>query len=230
MNLFVNDTPVTLRKSGHPGVGSYNYTIDATCGDITKAGLIHHVWIKNVEVKDMKTILELLHSKVPTNLLSLDLTTDHYKEVKDFIKKQFKLVKAAGGVVRKKDKLLMIYRMKKWDLPKGKREKGERSRDTAVREVEEESNIKVKLGEGICTTWHTYTMNKKNMIKHTKWYMMNAVDDGHMKPCLEEDIEELRWMTQKEVYHALQNSYKSIRFVFEEYYKKTEGLKLDLGH
>jgi hypothetical protein len=51
-----------------------------------------------------------------------------------------------------------------------------------------------------------------------------------MKPCLEEDIEELRWMTQKEVYHALQNSYKSIQFVFEEYYSKTENLDLNLEH
>jgi hypothetical protein len=48
---------------------------------------------------------------------------------------------------------------------------------------------------------------------------MALVDDSNSKPSLEEDIEELRWMTQKEVYHALENSYKSIRFVFEEYYK-----------
>jgi hypothetical protein len=40
----------------------------------------------------------------------------------------------------------------------------------------------------------------------------------------------LRWMTQKEVYHALQNSYKSIQFVFEEYYSKTENLDLNLEH
>jgi hypothetical protein len=26
-------------------------------------------------------------------------------------------------------------------------------------------------------------------------------------------------MTEKEVYHALENSYKSIQFVFEEYYR-----------
>jgi hypothetical protein len=39
---------------------------------------------------------------------------------------------------------------------------------------------------------------------------------------VEEDIEEIRWMTQKEVYHALENSYNSIRFVFEQYYNKVE--------
>lgn len=229
MNLFVNDTPVKLRKSEvNPGEGSYNLIINAQKEEITKAKLIHHVWIKNVTVKDMAVILELLNSKVPTSLISLEITTVEYEEVKDFIKGQFKLVKAAGGLVRKKDKLLMIYRLKKWDLPKGKREKGERNAETAIREVEEECNIDVKLGKKICTTWHTYTMNKKSMIKKTKWYMMDLVDDSKMKPCLEEDIEDLRWMSQKEVYHALQNSYKSIQFVFEEYYSKTENLNLNL--
>jgi 8-oxo-dGTP pyrophosphatase MutT (NUDIX family) len=107
-------------------------------------------------------------------------------------------------------------------LPKGKKESGERSSETAVREVEEECNVKVKLGSKICTTWHTYTMGKSNMLKKTKWYKMDLIDDSNSKPSLEEDIEELRWMTEKEVYHALENSYKSIRFVFEEYYRKRE--------
>jgi len=38
----------------------------------------------------------------------------------------------------------------------------------------------------------------------------------------EEDIEEVRWMSPKEVYHALEHSYKSISYVFERYYDKTE--------
>ena len=43
-----------------------------------------------------------------------------------------------------------------------------------------------------------------------------------MKPQVEEDIEDVRWMTRKEVYHALEHSYKSISYVFERYYKQTE--------
>lgn len=118
----------------------------------------------------------------------------------------------------------MIYRMKKWDLPKGKKEKGETYRETAVREVEEECNITVKLGKRICTTWHTYTMNKRAMLKKTKWYLMEIQDEAKMKPQASEDIEDVRWMSQKEVYHALQHSYKSINYVFEQFYMKN-GLK-----
>jgi 8-oxo-(d)GTP phosphatase len=117
---------------------------------------------------------------------------------------------------------LMIYRMKKWDLPKGKKEKGEKYRQTAQREVEEECNITIKVGKKICTTWHTYTMNKRAMMKKTRWYQMDIADDSKMKPQLEEDIEETRWMSQKEVYHALEHSYKSISYVFERFYAMDE--------
>src|SRR5690606_34722288 len=185
---------------------------------ITQAKLINHVWIKNVTESDFNTLLALLNSNVPTNILSVIVSTIGM-DVKKYLKSKFKIVKAAGGLVRKKEKFLMIYRLKKWDLPKGKREKNESFRETAVREVGEECNIAVKIGRKICVTWHTYTMNKRAMLKKTKWYLMDCTDDARMKPAVEEDIEDLRWMTRKEVYHALEHSYKSISYVFEEYYR-----------
>ncbi len=226
MNLFVNDIPVSILRSGEkPDDGHVNHSIDARKEPITKAKLIHHVWINNASTQHLDAILEQINSKVPTSLLSLVITMEDYSSVKPFLRRKFKIVKAAGGVIRKKDKFLMIFRMKKWDLPKGKKEAGERFKQTAIREVEEECNVQVKIGKRLCTTWHTYTMNKNSMLKKTRWYTMDLLDDSRAKPSLEEDIEELRWMTQKEVYHALENSYKSIRFVFEEYYKAAEKIK-----
>jgi 8-oxo-dGTP pyrophosphatase MutT (NUDIX family) len=223
MNLFVNDIPVRILKANEKALsGHYNYEIDASKEAISKVKLINHVWLHHAAIKDMDNVFDLLNSKVPTNLLSLTISINDYLGFMEYLKDRYKVIKAAGGLVRKKDKFLIIYRMKKWDLPKGKKESGERSFETAVREVEEECNVKVKLGSKICTTWHTYTMGKSNMLKKTKWYKMDLIDDSNSKPSLEEDIEELRWMTEKEVYHALENSYKSIRFVFEEYYRKRE--------
>ncbi|HLZ15816.1 MAG TPA: NUDIX domain-containing protein [Cyclobacteriaceae bacterium] len=220
MDLFINDIPVKLLKPGEgPEAGTFNYEIKATQEPVTKAKLINHVWVNGASLADMDLILDLINSRVPMHLLSLAITVKDYEAAKTYLKKKFKVVKAAGGLVRKKDKVLMIYRMKKWDLPKGKKETNEKYKDTAVREVEEECNIEVKIGKKICTTWHTYTMNKNNMIKKTRWYFMDLTDDSRSRPSIEEDIEELRWMTQKEVYHALENSYRSIRFVFEEYYR-----------
>ena len=73
----------------------------------------------------------------------------------------FKIIKAGGGVVKNNnDQILFIYRLKKWDLPKGKLDKGETIRDCAKREVEEETKVKVNLKQKIISTWHTYTRNK----------------------------------------------------------------------
>jgi ADP-ribose pyrophosphatase YjhB (NUDIX family) len=222
MNLFINDIPVKILEAGLlPDDGQYNYTVDAAAEPITQAKLINHVWLRNVTEDDFDTLLGFLNRKVPTNILSVIVSTS-MPSVKKYLRRKFRIVTAAGGLIRKKEKFLMIYRMRKWDLPKGKRERNEKYKHTAIREVEEECNITVKLGGKICTTWHTYTMNKHAMLKKTKWFLMDAVDDAKMKPALEEDIEELRWMNQKEVYHALEHSYKSISYVFERYYRKVK--------
>lgn len=227
MNLFINDIPVRIwAPTTKPEEGSYNFEINAQRESITKAKLLNHVWVNQASVEHLNGILDQVNTKVPMNLLSLDVTVDDYEAVKGFLQQKFKIVKAAGGLVKKKDRFLMIYRLKKWDLPKGKKESGEKSRQTAEREVVEECNIGVKVGKKICTTWHMYTMNRHSMLKKTRWYAMDVQDDSRIKPRTEEDIEEVRWMTQKEVYHALENSYKSIRFVLEEYYKMAE--KADL--
>ncbi len=223
MNLFINDIPVKILKPDEkPNSGDFNFSMDARSEVITKAKLINHVWIYNAAIINLDEVLELIGSKVPSHLLSLTITINDYESIKLYFRKKYKVVKAAGGLIRKKDKFLMIYRMKKWDLPKGKKETGEDYRRTAEREINEECNVEVRVGKKICTTWHTYTMNKNSMLKKTRWFVMDLEDDTRLKPQLEEDIEDIRWMTQKEVYHALENSYRSIRFVFEEYYKRKE--------
>ncbi len=223
MDLFVNDIPIHIWEPGtQPDEGNFNFEISASKESITKAKLINHVWIREASIQHLNTVMDLVNSKVPTHLLSLDISIDNYESVKVYLEDKFKIVKAAGGLIKKKDRFLMIYRMKKWDLPKGKKESGEKCKQTAEREVNEECNVDVAVGKKICTTWHTYTMNRHSMLKKTRWYAMDLVDDSTSRPSLDEDIEELRWMTQKEVYHALENSYNSIRFVFEEYYKKLE--------
>lgn len=225
MHLFINDIPVHILEPGkRPDAGHINYSVDARKEAITKAKLINHTWINNCDTKHFDTILDLVNHQVPIDLLSLYITATDYNAIKLYLKKKFTVVKAAGGLLVKKDRFLMINRLKKWDLPKGKKDSDERYTKTATREINEECNIKSKVGKKICTTWHTYTMNKRNMLKKTRWYLMQVVDDSKMKPQTSEAIEELRWMNRKEVYLSLDNSYKSIRFVFEEYYRKMDKL------
>ncbi|TRX49833.1 NUDIX domain-containing protein [Fulvivirga sp. M361] len=224
MNLFINDIQVIILKSGQKlDKHSFNTIINAEHEPITLAKLLHRTWIKHAREEDVDKLLDVLDTATPHGVISLTLTVDDYQGVKAFVKKKFKVVKAAGGLVQKGGKFLMIYRMKKWDLPKGKLDPREKNKDAAKREVEEECNVEVKVKKKLCTTWHTYTMNRKKILKRTVWYTMSTIYHADMKPQLEEDIEELRWMTPKEVFHALQHSYKSIAFVVDSYFKKEKA-------
>jgi 8-oxo-dGTP pyrophosphatase MutT (NUDIX family) len=138
----------------------------------------------------------------------------------DRVRSYYKLVKAAGGVVTKADQVLLMYRLGRWDLPKGKLDDGERSKQAAVREVEEETGVLVERGERICTTWHTYTHNENRILKRTKWYAMICLDDSDMQPQIEENIDEIKWMSRREAQNALKHSYSSIRYVFDEFLRK----------
>jgi len=227
MNLFINDIPIRIiTKKVKPDHSKFNHVLDVRKDVINKASLTGHVLIIHASGEHLNAVLIVISKKSPSGLLSLTISAVNYSGLKLFLKKKFKIIKAAGGIIRKQDKYLMMYRMKKWDLPKGKRDPGETNRQTAVREVNEECNVEVKLGKKICTTWHTYKLNKKNMLKKTKWYVMDLVDDRKMKPSLEENIEELKWMSKAQVAKALDNSYNSIRFVFEEYYEKFNTAKI----
>lgn len=218
MRIFINDIPVRLISNEKPiDHDDFNVEIDASSEKLSRNKLIHHVLIKKMISDQVGDLLERLNRDVWHNLYSITITSAEYNEIILFLKAKYKVVKAAGGLVRKNGKILMIYRLKKWDLPKGKLEKDEGGKQGAIREVEEECGIKVKLVRKICSTRHTYTMNNKNILKKTNWYVMDCVDDNKMQPQIEEDIEEVKWMSPKEVYHALKDSYQSINNVFRKY-------------
>jgi 8-oxo-dGTP pyrophosphatase MutT (NUDIX family) len=152
------------------------------------------------------------------------MATREKSEVEEKIKGHYKVIKAAGGVVIKEGKWLFIYRRKKWDLPKGKLDKGENSKNAAVREIEEETGVKASIRDKICTTWHTYTLNNNKILKRTKWYIMDCVDDSAMMPQVDEQIEKLSWLTQTEGQSILINSFSSIRYVVDSL-KRIQNVK-----
>jgi ADP-ribose pyrophosphatase YjhB (NUDIX family) len=129
-----------------------------------------------------------------------------------------KLIEAAGGLVKNaKGELLMIFRNDKWDLPKGKLEKNETPEVAAIREVEEECGIgKLKIIKPLTPTFHTYKHNEKIILKKTYWYEMSCADDKKLTPQLEEGITEVKWMGEKEVEKALENTFHSIVDVVKE--------------
>ncbi len=135
--------------------------------------------------------------------------------MKVFLKQVIKdvpLIEAAGGLVQsEKDTYLFIYRHDKWDLPKGKIEKGEEVKVAAVREVEEECGIKVgSLEEKICKTYHAYILKGEVVLKKTHWYKMRCKDQPKLKPQKEEGITDARWFKKNYVGTIAANTFPSI--------------------
>jgi 8-oxo-dGTP pyrophosphatase MutT (NUDIX family) len=106
----------------------------------------------------------------------------------------YKVIEAAGAVVRNaKGEILLIYRLKTWDLPKGKIDKGETPEVAAVREIQEETGLNVvELGDFICHSYHTYEHKGKRVLKKTHWYKMTTMEEK-LTPQYSEDIERAEW-------------------------------------
>jgi len=139
----------------------------------------------------------------------------HCVDAKEYLKKIMRsitVIDAAGGVViNSKGEYLFIYRNKKWDLPKGKIEKGEGKREGAVREVEEECGITVNsIGARICKTYHTYTYKSETVLKRTYWYQMGYKGSGKLKPQKEEGITSVRWFQKGHIDAIIKNTFPSI--------------------
>ena len=217
MTLFINDKPIKIVKQKSAKVKTKDYDIVLENNvEITSNLLQGNVLIKNASNFQIYNICRLTEVKKLKPLKSITLTVEDKKAAKHFLRDQFKIIKAAGGVIFKDDKILMILRLGKWDLPKGKMEKNEEPMICAVREVEEECGIKAKIIEKLKPTYHSYNLKGKRIMKKTYWYSMECTDDSNLKPQTEEGIEDLKWLTTKEVKHALKNSYNSITHLLVE--------------
>jgi 8-oxo-dGTP diphosphatase len=114
-------------------------------------------------------------------------------------------VKASGGVVYRYGEggleFLVVHRPRydDWSLPKGKLDDGESWEDAAVREVEEETGQRCRLGAELTPT--SYRDNK-DRFKVVRYWLMEATGDG---PGFEPDdeVDTLRWVEAWRVSDAL---------------------------
>lgn len=220
MIVFIDDRP--LRLIGPKAVDKlasltdYDRIFDARLETLKADALNGHLLILNATPATAERVIGLLEETDISPLLSITMQCLDKDAVETRIKSLYKVVKAAGGVVMSGGRMLLIFRRGVWDLPKGKLDDGESSKTGAVREVEEETGAVVSLGEKICTTYHTYTLNGNRILKRTKWYRMTLVDDSKLAPQAEENIEKLAFMEPKQAQVALASSFSSIRHVVEQ--------------
>lgn len=128
-------------------------------------------------------------------------------------------VYAAGAVCWREEKrellVAIVHRVRyqDWTFPKGKVDPGETLAETAVREIKEETGLKVKLGVPLSTM--TYPIEKsKNKVVH---YWATRVSDkiladSKFKP--NEEISEVVWLNAEQAFAKL--SYQHDRTLLEE--------------
>ncbi len=225
MKIFINDKPLDLvAASDFLPKKTFECVYENPSELPATADFHDDVLIIDPSRDIIVRLLYLMRNRKLKNLDSITLVTKEKKALKTFIKSRFMIIKAAGGIVTKGEKVLFIHRLGKWDLPKGKFEKKESPKACALREVEEECNVQVKLAGPICKTWHTYTQNRKSILKKTYWYSMECVDDSKMKPQLDEGIVDTKWMNHQEAKVALINSYPSMRYLYQQFLRLHPGI------
>ncbi|WP_333851639.1 NUDIX hydrolase [Epilithonimonas sp.] len=151
----------------------------------------------------------------------LNIYHNNVEELWADFRNYFKNIEAAGGVViNPENKILFIHRLGKWDLPKGKIEKGESREVAAVREVEEECGIfNLELKDFINSTYHIYTeRDGKKILKTTYWFEMFYAGNEKPKPQIEEGINEVGWKNDVEIEsQILPSTFQNIKLILNDF-------------
>lgn len=167
----------------------------------------------------LEIALDLLQN---TSTSELNVFGEQTDEIWNEFNKLFRIIEAAGGIVnRPNGDILFIKRLGKWDLPKGKMEKGESREDSAIREIEEETGLRnVVLKDFINTTYHIYTeRNGDSVLKCTHWFEMFFDGEDTSKPQTEEGITEVAWKNTSQIENEVfPSTFKNIKLIIKEFW------------
>jgi len=129
----------------------------------------------------------------------------------------FKIIKVVGAVIINNENKILIAKRKmddscagKWEFPGGKIEEGETQEEALIREIKEELDIEVKIGNFI--TENSTVSKNKHLTLYT--YFAEFLS-GEIKII---DHEKINWVTKKELlhYNFTEADFKTIRILTEK--------------
>lgn len=134
---------------------------------------------------------------------------------------------SCGGVVFHKGKVLLLYKNQNgryigWVMPKGTVEEGEAYKDTALREVREETGVAARIIKYVGKTQYTFRGNNDIVNKTVHWYLMVA-DSYYCKPQAEEFFADAGYYKYHEAFHLLK--FHDEKQVFRKAYMEYKNLR-----
>jgi len=167
----------------------------------------------NLTFKEIKKQLEGIDIDNPLQVVCEDVKSAYKTCFTDF-----KKITAAGGIVESEKGYLLIKRKGMWDLPKGKKDKGEAIEATAIREIEEECGITAPtINQFICKTIHSYRYKNNPMLKKTHWFHMNYVGEEELVPQADEGITKVGWKSLEKMLSIRGKTFGSINEVLDQF-------------
>lgn len=134
---------------------------------------------------------------------------------------------SCGGVVIFRGKILLLYKNYKnkyegWVLPKGTVEEGEEYKETAVREVYEETGAEATIIKYVGKSQYTFNTPQNIVQKDVHWYLMMS-DSYYSKPQREEFFMDSGYYKFHEAYHLLK--FANEKQILERAYSEYTDLK-----
>lgn len=180
--------------------------------------------------RNMEDLIDFVMEEVPETLparTTVWIECHNAQETFQLFISQFKVVEAAGGLVKAFDSnknswtYLYIYRYGMWDLPKGKKEKGETDEENALREVMEETGVKnIRICRFLRSTYHFIGIKggDKVAIKKSNWFEMESEKVQDVRPQVEEGIVKAEWLSPEEISDRKNLMYSSIALLTQSYF------------
>ena len=130
---------------------------------------------------------------------------------------------SCGGVVIYRGKILTLYKSYKsrydgWVLPKGTVEAGEEYKDTALREVAEETGVHASIIKYVGKSQYTFSIPGDIVENQVHWYLMMA-NSYYSKPQREEYFVDSGYYKFHEAYHLLKfsNERQILELAYQQY-------------
>lgn len=178
-----------------------------------------------VDIECLEDFIRLLQKLERTkHVVKLIIVSKQASDLIAWLKDNLTQVPAAGGlVINENRQFLFIKRFGRWDLPKGRIEAGETPELSAVREVEEECGLRgLAIHRQLPATFHLYRSpyipDENNwVLKETVWFEMSYSGSDPLVPQTEEQIEEVRWVSEAELPEIYGQTYGNLKELLHPY-------------